>query len=112
MGSKRLVRDKLVGTGVVESNEEYKELLFKALMERYKELYLLPSGRHKARCYELIADIIELSNCINNQYLVAKTETASVARHTAVMKTAKVMAEEQGGFFNGVTEEVDAVCTV
>ena len=107
MGTRRLVRDRLEGTDVVESNAEYKELLFKGLMERYKELYLIPSGKHKARAYELIGDIVELSNCINNQYLVAKTEVATISRHTACMKRAKEMAETEGGFFNGIVVEVE-----
>tara|TARA_R110000851_G_scaffold24971_2_gene72161 strand:- start:770 stop:1093 length:324 start_codon:yes stop_codon:yes gene_type:complete len=105
MVSRSLVRDKLEGDGVVENNDEYKELLFKGIIERYQELYLLPSGKSKARAYELMADILELSGCINNQYLVAKSEVATIARHTAGMKKAKELAEEDGGFFNGVVAE-------
>ena len=107
MAYKKLVRDKLESehTSIVESNAEYKELLFKGLMERYKELYLIPNGKHKARAYELIADIVELTGCINNQYLGAKSEVATISRHTASMKKAKELAEQKGGFFNGVVVE-------
>ena len=109
MGTRRLIRDRLEGTDIVDSNAEYKELLFGGIIERYQELYLIPNGKHKKRAYELIGDIVELSNCINNQYLMAKTEVATISRHTACMKRAKEMAETEGGFFNGVVMKEQAV---
>ena len=106
MGSRRLVRDKLESDCLVRDNVEYRELLFSGLSERYTELQKIPNGKHKARAYELIADIVELTGCLNNQFLVAGGEVATRSRHAASMRTAKRMAEEEGGFFNGkVVEE-------
>ena len=105
MAYKKLVRDKLESDCLVRDNAEYRELLFKGLLERYSELYKIPNGKHKARAYELIADIVELTGCLNNQFLVAKTEVATLSRHASSMRTAKRMAEEEGGFFNGKVVE-------
>ena len=99
----KLIRDKVETELQVKDKAEYKEALFDALQERLD--FLRGSDmRNKEGVYEAIADILELNNCVLNQFLVAKSETATIARHTKAGSVAKKMAEDLGGFFNGKLE--------
>lgn len=103
---KELVRDKLDAHGVVSTRTEYKELASRSLKNKIDQLAKLDM-KSKEEVYGLLSDIMELTNCLANQYLTASTELASVSRHTAFQKTNKAKAEDEGGYFNGQYQEVD-----
>jgi hypothetical protein len=106
MQYKRLVRDKLKSHGVVGTRTEYKTLAVNTLKGKIDALAKLDM-KSKDEVYNLLSDIMELTNCLANQYLVTKSELSSVSRHSAYHRVNKKKAEDEGGYFNGQYEEVD-----
>jgi len=105
--TKRLIRDRLASdtTGVVESREEYLELLKDLTLGNLVDLVQLKESKDRTELYLKIAEFDEAYHTLRTQLLTATTETATIARHTAQHQVAKELAETQGGFFNGITEE-------
>ena len=101
----RLRRDKEQGQ-TVENKEVYVEALLDTLQDRLEVIAYNRTQKDKEALYEALSDAHELYNTLITQCLQATTELATKARYEKAQAVAKKRAEDLGGYFNGVTNNV------
>lgn len=100
----KLLRDKLATekSNTVQDRKQYIECLKDDVTEALEVLLETSGRKERDQMYVAMANFDELYQTLRGQLLTAKTEVATVARHAQQHKVAKTLAEEQGGYFNGV----------